>query len=124
MKGTRRCDLPPPPGSSAIVPCVGLAAHPLRRLRPPSLSCASLTFLHCRAASCAAREQLLHGAARFEVDRGPSTSDRTPFRINKPLLEHVVKDVLEVEEGRGIIDVDELRGCLFALLEVDEGAAL
>src|SRR5712691_6395862 len=49
--------------------------------------------------------------------------DGTPFRINKPLLEDVVEDVLEVEELRGIINVDELRGHLFAHLKVDEGAA-
>jgi len=69
-----------------------------------------------RAASRAAREQLLHGVARLEACRGAflSPGDGTPFRIDEPLLEDVVEDVLEVEEVRGIGDVDKLRGHLFA----------
>src|SRR5260221_6128368 len=40
--------MPPPPPRAHLpsVPCMGLAAHPLRCLHPASLSCASLTFLH------------------------------------------------------------------------------
>ena len=70
-----------------------------------------------RAASRAAREQLLHGVARLEACRGAflSPGDGTPFRIDEPLLEDVVEDVLEVEEVRGVGDVDELRGHVFQL---------
>ena len=69
-----------------------------------------------RAASRAAREQLLHGAARLEARRGAflPPGDGTPFGIDGPLLEDVVEDVLEVEEVRGVADVDELRSHLFA----------
>ena len=69
-----------------------------------------------RTASRAAREQLLHGVARLEARRGAflPPGDGTLFRIDEPLLEDVVEDVLEVEEVRGVADVDELRGHLFA----------
>ena len=69
-----------------------------------------------RATSRAAREQLLHGVARLEARRGAflPPGDGTPFRIDEPLPEDVVEDVLEVEEVRGVADVDERRGHLFA----------
>ena len=69
-----------------------------------------------RAAPRAAREQLLDGVARLEARRGAflPPGDGTPFRIDEALLEDVVEDVLEVEEVRGVADVDELRGHLFA----------
>jgi len=68
-----------------------------------------------RAASRAAREQLLHGVARLEARRSAflPPGDGTPFRTDELLLEDVVEDVLEVEEVRGVADVDELRGHLF-----------
>ena len=69
-----------------------------------------------RAASRAAREQLLDGVARLEASRGAllPPGDGAPFRIDEALLEDVVEDVLEIEEERGVADVDELRGHLFA----------
>jgi len=54
----------------------------------------------------------LHGVGRFGAFLPPG--DGTPFRIDEPLLEDVVEDVLEVEEVRDVADVDELRGHLFA----------
>ena len=69
-----------------------------------------------RAASRAAREQFLDGVARLEARRGAflPPGDGAPFWIDEALLEDVVEDVLEVEEERGVADVDELRGHLFA----------
>ncbi len=69
-----------------------------------------------RAASRAAREQLLHGVARLEAHRGAflPPGDGTPCGIDEPLLEDLVEDVLEVEEVRGVADVDELCSHLFA----------
>jgi len=54
--------------------------------------------------------------ARLEARRGAflPPGDGTPFRVDEALLEDVVEDVLEVEEVRGVADVDELRGHLFA----------
>ena len=56
--------------------------------------------------------------ARLEARRGAflPPGEGPPFRIDEPLLEDVVEDVLEVEDSevRGVADVDELRGHLFA----------
>src|SRR6266581_2740033 len=71
-----------------------------------------------RAASRTASSYTVQLALRCAEFLPPG--DGTPFRINKPLLEDVVEDILEVEEVRSITDVDELCGHLFALLEVGE----
>ncbi len=70
------------------------------------------------AASCAACEQPLDGVARLEARRGAffPPSNGTPCRIDKPLLEDMVEDVLNVEELRGVADVDELRSDLFTCM--------
>src|SRR5260221_6988402 len=66
--------------------------------------------------SWATREQLLDGVAHLEARQGAffPPSNGTPLRIDEPLLEDVVEDVLEVEEVRGVANVDELRGHLFS----------
>lgn len=38
--------------------------------------------------------------------------DGAPLGVHEPLLENVVKDVLEVEQLRSVADVDELRSRL------------
>jgi hypothetical protein len=52
--------------------------------------------------------------ARLETRRGTFLPPRNgaPLGVHEPLLKNVVEDILEVEQLRGVADVDKLRGHL------------
>lgn len=72
------------------------------------------TQRRCGAVSDTTREQLLDGVARLEARGGAllPPSDRAPLGVHESLLKDVVEDILEVEQARDIVDVDELGGDL------------
>ena len=56
------------------------------------------------------REQVLDGGAGLDAHGSAilPPDDRAPLWVHESLFENVVKDVLEVEEARGVADVNNL----------------
>lgn len=57
-------------------------------------------------------EQVLDGVASLEPCRGAffPPGDGTPFWVHESLLEDMVEDILEIDQGRPVADVNELCG--------------
>ena len=65
-------------------------------------------------AAGAAGKQILDGATGLQTHGGVvlPPADGAPLGVHEPLLEDVIEDIFEVEQLRGVADVDELRGHL------------